>query len=29
MSLVAHSQNGELLVQKMSHHLLAMAQFPQ
>lgn len=26
MSLVAHSQNGELLVQKMSHHLLAMAQ---
>ncbi|MBX3168304.1 MAG: YkgJ family cysteine cluster protein [Candidatus Eremiobacteraeota bacterium] len=28
MSLVAHSQNGELLVQKMSHHLLAMAQIP-
>ncbi|MFN8606552.1 MAG: YkgJ family cysteine cluster protein [Vulcanimicrobiota bacterium] len=26
MSLVAHSQNGELLLQKMSHHLLAMAQ---
>ena len=26
MSLVAHSQNGELLVQKMSHHLVAMAQ---
>ena len=26
MSLVAHSQNGELLVQKMSHHLLGMAQ---
>lgn len=29
MSLVAHSQNGELLVQKMSHHLLAMAQVPE
>lgn len=28
MSLVAHSQNGELLVQKMSHHLLAIAQIP-
>jgi len=26
---VAHSQNGELLVQKMSHHLLAMAQVPE
>ncbi|MBS2036192.1 YkgJ family cysteine cluster protein [bacterium] len=26
MSLVSHSQNGELLVQKMSHHLVAMAQ---
>lgn len=29
MSLVAHSQNGELLVQKMSHHLLAMAQISE
>lgn len=29
MSLVAHSQNGELLVQKMSHHLVAMAQISE
>lgn len=29
MSLVSHSQNGELLVEKMSHHLLAMAHFSE